>query len=420
MRFNFWKYCNTKCNRTRFINRMEDEKIHIIGDLLCKSWAGTITSAEQAMLDELLNEDALEHLQEDLGSDRYVMGRFKEYSKYDAREDFKSFLSKVEEPEPKKGSTRRLWFRWGYAASIVLLVLGGVFFYMLGEKDVKDENRVRQVAQQTEFPKVARLILSDQEVVTLDEVNHSMQLDSLGVVFSKGPRVLDYTRVKKGDTDSSSFYHTLVVPKGCLYKVVLSDGTRVTLNADSKMRYPVVFASGKREVYLDGEAYFDVTKNERVPFFVTSKNFSVRVLGTSFNVMNYDDEEMANVTLLSGSVEMMTRDTTVRMIPGEQVVMRQDQLVGMEKVNPLPYISWMEDKFCFENERLEVILRKLSRWYDVSVLYVSPSVKDTRFSGYIPNDIGLKEVLELLQETTDITFSLQDSVISVKESRVRK
>ena len=95
-------------------------------------------------------------------------------------------------------------------------------------------------------------------------------------------------------------------------------------------------------------------------------------------------------------------------------------MVGMKKVNPLPYISWMEDKFCFENERLEVILRKLSRWYDVSVLYVSPSVKDTRFSGYIPNDIGLKEVLELLQETTDITFSLQDSVISVKESRVRK
>lgn len=399
---------------------MEDEKIHIIGDLLCKLWAGTITFAEQAMLDELMGEDALERLQEDVESDRYVMGRFKEYSKYDAREDFKSFLSKVEEPELKKSFTKRLWVRWGYAASVVLFVLGCVFFYMLGEKDVKDGNMIRQVAKQMEFPKVARLILSDLEVVPLDETNHSVQLDSLGVVLSMGPRVLDYTRVKKGGSDSSSFYHTLVVPKGCLYKVVLSDGTRVTLNADSKMKYPVVFAPGKREVYLDGEAYFDVTKNEQEPFLVTSKNFSVRVLGTSFNVMNYDDEEMANVTLLSGSVEMMMRDTTVRMIPGEQIVMRQDQLVGVEKVNPLPYISWMEDKFCFENERLEVILRKLSRWYDVSVLYVSPVVKDTRFSGYIPNDIGLKEVLELLQETTDIIFSLQDSVISVKELRARK
>ena len=110
----------------------------------------------------------------------------------------------------------------------------------------------------------------------------------------------------------------------------------------------------------------------------------------------------------------------MRMKPGEQIVMRQDKVVEVQVVNPLPYISWLEDKFCFEDERLEVILRKLSRWYDVSVLYNSPAVKDTRFSGYIPNDIGVKEVLELLQETTDIVFSLQDSVISVKDSRVRK
>ncbi len=399
---------------------MEDEKIHITGDLLCKLWAGTITPAEEAMLDELLGKDTVEDLREDVESDRYVMGRFKEYSKYDANEDFKLFLNRVEESETVKRLTKRSWLRWGYAASIVLFVLGGMFFYMLGEKESDNENFVRQVAQQAEHSKVARLILSDLEVVTLNEADRSVQLDSLGVVFSKGPGVLDYTRVKRGDADSSSFYHTLVVPKGCLYKVVLSDGTRVTLNADSKIKYPVVFAVGKREVYLDGEAYFDVTKNNEAPFFVTSKNFAVKVLGTSFNVMNYDDEEMSNVTLLSGSVEMRTRDTVVRMKPGEQIVMRQDKVVEVQVVNPLPYISWLEDKFCFEDERLEVILRKLSRWYDVSVLYNSPAVKDTRFSGYIPNDIGVKEVLELLQETTDIVFSLQDSVISVKDSRVRK
>lgn len=397
---------------------MEDKKIHIIEDLLCKLWAGTITPAERTLLDEMAGEDSLKHLREELESDRYVMGRFKEYSKYDTHGDFNLFLKMVEKQKVVKHATKRIWIRWSYAVSIVLSIVAFIFFYQSEEKGLGEMDIASQVAKEAEHSKMSRLILSDMEVVTLDKMDGTMVLDSLGVVVAKGPRVLDYTRVKR-DVKDSVAYHTLIVPKGCLYKVVLNDGTKVTLNANSRMKYPMVFSSGKREVYLDGEAFFEVTKNENAPFWVSGKNFGVRVLGTTFNVMNYDDEVMSSVTLLSGSVEMNMKDTTVRMEPGEQIEVRQNEFIGKREVDPSPYISWMEDKFCFENERLEVILRKLGRWYDVSIWYDTLTAKDTRFSGYIPNDIGLKDVLELLQETTDIEFFLQDSVVSVKDLRIK-
>ena len=246
------------------------------------------------------------------------------------------------------------------------------------------------------------MIFPDEGVVTLDQEDESLRLDSLGILFSRGLRVLDYTRVKT--TDIESAYHTLVVPKGCLYKIVLNDGTKVSLNADSKMKYPVVFDSICRKVYLEGEAYFDVVKDEELPFYVEGRDFTVRVLGTSFNVMNYEDEKRADVTLVSGRIEMNVKDTSVYMMPGNQVIIKSGEIVEMRKVDVKPYISWMEDKFCFENERLELILRKLSRWYDVKIVCDNSTIGNIRFSGYVPNDIGIKEVLELLEETTDIEF----------------
>lgn len=378
---------------------MKDEKIDIIIGLLRKSWLGTLTSAEKKELSALLSQNSFEQLKCDLENDAYVLEHFKKYSKYNAEVDFKSFLKVVREPRQIKRKIQQEWGRWVCAASLILFMLGGLLYYELGRKEevhiVKQEESEKKI-------NVARVIFPDEGVVTLDQEDESLRLDSLGILFSRGLRVLDYTRVKT--TDIESAYHTLVVPKGCLYKIVLNDGTKVSLNADSKMKYPVVFDSICRKVYLEGEAYFDVVKDEELPFYVEGRDFTVRVLGTSFNVMNYEDEKRADVTLVSGRIEMNVKDTSVYMMPGNQVIIKSGEIVEMRKVDVKPYISWMEDKFCFENERLELILRKLSRWYDVKIVCDNSTIGNIRFSGYVPNDIGIKEVLELLEETTDIEF----------------
>ena len=388
---------------------MKDEHVHIIINLLSKSLAGKITPGEQKDLDKLIREYSLEDLVADLGDERYMMQHLRKYSKYDVRDGFQDFLNVVGETLPEK-KTKIRWIYWCSVASVLLLILGFLFFYHVENR--QEDEICGERKDRLENMESVRLVLADREEMVLEAGYDEKQLNSLGIFLSVGPRVLDYTRVR--GRDSLIGEHILVVPKGCLYKVILSDGTRVTLNADSRMRFPAVLGSSCRKVYLEGEAYFDVKRDENAPFLVEGRNFSVRVLGTTFNVMDYKDEEQSRVTLLSGSVEMCMEDTVVRLSPGKQVVLEKGKFVEQRLVDPVPYVSWLEDKFCFESERLENVLRKLSRWYDIVIECEQDEVNDIYFTGYIPNDIGLKEVLQLLEETADIKFFERDEKMLVR------
>ena len=167
---------------------------------------------------------------------------------------------------------------------------------------------------------------------------------------------------------------------------------------------------------MEGEAYFEVTRDEEHPFIVSVKNFDVRVLGTSFNVMSYDDEFASSVTLLSGKVETTSGHDTVRLSPGEQVSITSDNRMTVQKTDINVVVSWMDGKFGFSNERLDVIMRKICRWYDVEVLYAVPGIRERRFTGAPASTMPLKELLEALSTTTNLQFSLQDGVITIKQN----
>ena len=388
---------------------MKDEHIHIVIDLLSKSLAGKITPEERGVLNELIREYSLEELVTDLEDEQYVMQHLRKYMQYDVKDGFQDFLNAIGETLPLK-KAKIGWWRWVAVASVLVFVVSSLFFYFVENPQRSEMHGQR--GDGVENAGSVRLVLADREEMLLETGYDEKQLNSLGIFLSVGPRVLDYTRVK--GQDSLVGEHTLVVPKGCLYKVILSDGTKVTLNADSRMRFPVVLGPSCRKVYLEGEAYFDVKRDENAPFLVVGRDFSVKVLGTMFNVMDYKDEKQSSVTLLSGSVEMYMKDTVVCLSPGKQVVIEKGKFMGLRPVDPLPYVSWMEDKFCFESERLENVLRKLGRWYDVVIECDRDEVNDICFTGYIPNDIGLKEVLKLLEETADIEFIERDEKILVR------
>ena len=216
--------------------------------------------------------------------------------------------------------------------------------------------------------------------------------------------------------DMNVAMQTITVPAGQRVNLDLPDGSNVWLNAGTTMKYPVSFMKGKREVMLDGEAYFEVTRDEKYPFVVSVKNFDVRVLGTSFNVMSYDDEFASSVTLLSGKVETTSGHDTVRLSPGEQVSITSDNRMTVQKTDINVVVSWMDGKFGFSNERLDVIMRKICRWYDVEVLYAVPGIRERRFTGAPASNMPLKELLEALSTTTNLQFSLQDGVITIKQN----
>ena len=395
---------------------MSIDSIHIILDLILKSWAGTLTQPEEERLNELLEDPEWARLKQDLEDDRFIMGRFKEYEKYDKIADFSCFLKRIRKHKKRRVLTASVRRTIYVAASLLVFVMAGGVWWSERTVMISPEEGREIVIETTIDRNSVRLILGDNRMIPLTHKNEAIVLGMRGILHSEGLRTLNYKYVKSDSLENVSEYHTLIVPKGERQKVIFSDSSWVILNAQSTMKYPVAFRGEERKVYVEGDAYFEVTRDEEHPFIVSVKNFDVRVLGTSFNVMSYDDEFASSVTLLSGKVETTSGHDTVRLSPGEQVSITSDNRMTVQKTDINVVVSWMDGKFGFSNERLDVIMRKICRWYDVEVLYAVPGIRERRFTGTPANNMPLKELLEALSTTTNLQFSLQDGVITIKQN----
>lgn len=395
---------------------MSIDNIHIILDLILKSWAGTLTRPEEERLNELLSDPEWARLKQDLEDDRFIMGRFKEYEKYDKMADFSCFLKRI-----RKKRKRVLWTtgirRTIYVAASLLVFAMAGWLWLTGRTGEHQPETVQEMARMgTVDRNSVRLILGDNKMIPLTRRGEAVMLATKGIQYSDGLRTLNYKYVKNDSLEDVVEYHTLIVPKGEMQKVIFSDSSWVVLNARSSIKFPAVFKGAERKVYVEGEAYFEVARDAEHPFIVSVKNFDVRVLGTSFNVLSYDDEFASCVTLLSGSVETMSGNDTVCLRPGEQVSITSDNRMTVQKTDINVVVSWMDEKFGFNNERLDVIMRKICRWYDVEVLYAVPGIRERRFTGAPASTMPLKELLEALSTTTNLQFSLRDGMITIKQN----
>ena len=212
-------------------------------------------------------------------------------------------------------------------------------------------------------------------------------------------------------------YNKIIVPRGGEYNLVLADGTSVVINADSKLSIPDRFEGKERRVRLEGEALFHVVKDAEHPFVVEMEGGDVTVLGTVFNVSAYSEEVCIQTTLVEGSVAFRGKGMKeVRVIvPGEQVTYDvQTNSVEVEKVDTGIYTAWAEGKWIIEGKRLEDIMKQLARWYDVSVFYQNPEVKDLVFTGDLEKYSSCNVILDIISMTTSVEFELKDKMIIVK------
>lgn len=212
----------------------------------------------------------------------------------------------------------------------------------------------------------------------------------------------------------SEVFNTLMIPGGGEFQLVLADGTRVWLNAQTEFRYPVNFTGDSRQVYLNGEAYFEVVKDERRPFIVRTEAVDIRVLGTCFNVNDTRVDGTLEVTLVEGKVEVGDRGTAQRVVlyPDEQARVRQGQIT-VRDVDAGLYTSWVKGKFCFEGETLEEIAAQLERWYGVSFFFTRRELQERKFTGSVFRDESIEQILRLLEKTADVQCQVNGSVITV-------
>lgn len=309
--------------------------------------------------------------------------------------------------------SRRMTLRWSIAASIILLVGLFVGRTINGVRDMHEEQELAKNVMQPGTLKAVLMMADGKEVVLEQGQNLNILLNER-VRVATSNRGIVYEEHGKGVVTEE--YNKLTTPIGGEYSLVLSDGTKVFLNADSELKYPVEFSDGKRIVDLKGEAYFEVHKDSLRPFVVRVNGAEVTVLGTSFNVSTYGDDGQIYTTLVNGAVRVSSvKNGQAEVLkPGMQSVMDvQSGQLTVREVDVEPYVAWREGRFVFRAMTLDLIMRQLQRWYDFEVFYQNPELKDYEFRGVIKRDMDLDKVLSVIKVTTNVDFEVKGKVITI-------
>ena len=298
------------------------------------------------------------------------------------------------------------------AASICLLITSGLWLWLGG---AKEEGVV--LAEQGRQNNVC-LVLSTGEVVDISNAEQDeVKLDK-GTKLYSGNR-LEYVRPDSFHKKELEF-NQLIIPKGTFYHLVLSDGTKVWLNADSKIKYPVSFGKDKREVSLHGEGYFEVAKDSTRPFIVSTDKMDVKVLGTTFDVNTYEDEGKSFVVLVEGLVEVSAGKGESRIItPGyiAEVNMHDVQAkIQVSKCDTEHYVAWKNGNFSFRNASLTEILKRVSRYYDVTVIR-EQVFEEEYYTGDVSSDVSLESLLAVIESSTSVSFKVERKIVYVQKKR---
>lgn len=285
------------------------------------------------------------------------------------------------------------WRTWWAAAAIVLLAGStGAYFWM--QHPTVENIPAATVATVLPGSNKAVLVLADGSTVTLDSTgNQVIQQGKTAIHQNKGQ--LQY--IAQGPGTATGF-NTLRTPRGGQFQLTLPDGTRAWLNSASSLKYPTAFTGKDRVVELNGQGYFEIASNAAKPFKVKVNNaLEVQVLGTRFDIMAYPDEAAIKTTLLQGAVRVQRGAAVETLHPGQQAVAVIDSLgIAVKETDVNRAIAWKNGLFIFNNMELGTILREISRWYDVEIVYQAPANKNL-YGGGISRSQNLTEVLRFLE-----------------------
>ncbi|WP_029278349.1 FecR family protein [Pedobacter borealis] len=304
--------------------------------------------------------------------------------------------------------TRKLWprIRIVAAASIAFAVMVGGYFYY-NSSNINDHKEIVYQNDIAPGKEGATLTLANGQKILINNTLAGNIATQAGVKISKtanGEIIYEVT----ADENKNLTYNTLTTTRGEQTRVRLPDGTIVFLNSTSVLKYPTSFGK-ERKVELTGEAYFEVAHNKAKPFKVMSKGQEVEVLGTHFNINNYTDEVDTRTTLLEGSVRL-NGNTILK--PGEQAILSKTGKILVEQVAVDDVIAWTNGKFIFDSESIESIMRKLSRWYNIEVVYEG-EVKDKQFAGSISRKDSISKILDKITFTQAAHFKIEGRRVTV-------
>lgn len=326
-------------------------------------------------------------------------------------------------PEDRRSRFFRLanWKKLAVAAVVLLLAGKLVFTFLSPPVTIKSTEKPPSstIAVNDRSPGInnATLTLADGRSITLDSAANGglAQQGNMKVIKLNGQ--IAYTNTGAASTGAASgntalLMNTIATARGNQYVLVLSDGSKVWLNAMSSMRFPTAFKGKERRVEITGEAYFEIAKNASMPFKVVAGGGEIEVLGTHFNVNSYSDESSVKTTLLEGAVAVRKEDARVTLSPGQQAAFSAERkTINLKDVDAAKETAWKDGYFSFDNTDIYTLMRQASRWYDVEVEFKGRVTEDG-FSGRIPRSVPLSKLLKVLEQY-DLHFNVEGKHITI-------
>ena len=375
--------------------------------LISKEIAGSINEKEQAELSCWLqesehNQSLLEIIRKEIRNSE----RQKKYSEKIAEEAFQKFLKR------RYNKPRRHIQKFKYAAFwIIPFLLGsGILLSKFYAWD-RSSGQVYEIVTESSLQQRPLLILTNGQELPLTN----------GQPPYSGDNVLQFRKNEDGSiiyantaTSGPLEFHSLQVPAQCDYHFTLSDSTRVWLNAESCLKYPVAFGPDERTIYASGEIYLEVAKDLNRPFYVITNDLKIEVTGTSFNINSYPDEEYTSVTLIEGKVTTYADHRLFQLLPQRQLIFnRNNHKVKIQKVDTDDIIAWKEGAYIFKAQPLGKVAKILERWYDVKIIFRKQEYEQTIYTGVVWKEDTVQDFIHILNEISSFNCYLEGKILYI-------
>lgn len=377
------------------MNIQKEELPEILSDLISKELLGLLDCEQQKELERLCSQYGIREEERET-----ILTGLEKPVRFDAGGAYRQFAARTR----RRHISRRLQIA---AAVFLLLGLGNLVYYY---SQLAGPELLAVSPEIVPGESKATITLANGEKVELENLARELQ-ETDGTLLSSGSGELVYN---ESGADGELIYNTIDIPRGGEFRLVLSDGTKVWLNSDSQLKYPVRFNGDMREVYLKGEAYFEVAHNPGKSFIVSTSKGDIRVLGTSFNVRDYRDENKVVTTLEAGQVRYISPGRgEIDLIPGYMLEDGAGSPLIPRKVNTEEYTGWKEGKYIFDDVSVEEIMTTLARWYDVTVIYENNQVRKLHFTGDLERYATINTILNFMETGGDVRFRIDGKTIIV-------
>lgn len=393
-----------------------------IEDLILQYLKGELTEEGKEKLQSWISQSVENRLMFDRFTDKKVLrAELLNYRKYTTEETSAELKRLEAQLGPASGiggiKNKISWQRYTVAAAVLIFVFGATFLLIFKNR-VTDEITQKTVSTGQSKNSIlpgrekARLVLDDGTIILLDSAkNGELAIQGNTAVVNDNGRLTYQSNLQ--NHSGKVLYNLLETQRGEMYETALSDGSKVWINAQSALRFPVAFSGKERVVELKGEAYFEVSPNPGKPFKVFVEGKTVEVLGTDFSIKAYRDEQFLKTSLIEGKVKVSAKQKKQILLPGQQLLVDQNENFTLrDNLEIQGEIAWTRGYFYFDNEHLYTIMRTISRWYSVDVEYHEVQPMGV-FAGHISRKIPLADVLNNISGMVPVSFEIVDGKVHV-------